>query len=60
MSPARALQQALTDQKAVDLFTILLGRVTAEIATEDGRTDVRLRALNRALQRAARPGTDRP
>jgi hypothetical protein len=58
MSPARALQEALTDQRAVDLFTILLGRVTAEIAQDP--TDRRLRALNRALRRAARPGTDRP
>jgi hypothetical protein len=56
MSPARALQEALTDQRAVDLFTILLGRVTAEIAEDP--TDRRLRALNRALRRAhpgARP-----
>jgi hypothetical protein len=54
MSPARALQQALTDQKAVDMFTILLGRVTAEIAQDP--TDRGLRALNRALRRACHPG----
>jgi hypothetical protein len=50
VSPAQAIQAALADQRAVDLFTILLGRVTAEIAEDP--TDRRLRALNRALRRA--------
>jgi hypothetical protein len=50
VSPARALQRALDHQRSVDMFTILLGRVTAEIAQDP--TDRRLRALNRALRRA--------